>query len=151
MAGKKETAGRRIPVSWGTVTKKVGGKATKVPAISMVGENVVTACGLKPYKFGNRLKTVKDKKGRTRVAGQGITYSATRYLLVHIKDDVTPKGTPRWRRVPIPQGISLANASKQLQGGKKVAKVRLPSGLARNAVKLADSAIVSKKTGQGRR
>lgn len=119
--------GPRIPVSWGTATRKVKGRSIKVPLISLVSESVFKLTGLKEYKFANSLKLTQDSKKRTRVAAQGITRSATRYVLIHVGEYSIKSKQKVWHRVPVPNGVSLAKAARQLQGGKKVVEVRWPS------------------------
>lgn len=128
MAGKKGAAtGPRIPVSWGTVTRTIKGKKKKIPAISLIQESVFSRTGLKEYKFGDSLKLTKDKKGRQRIAAQGITRTGARYVLVWFGDLSVKTKNKIWHRVPIPSGISLAKVAKQLQGGKKVVELKFPS------------------------
>jgi hypothetical protein len=135
MAGKKGAAsGPRIPVSWGTTTRTIKGQKKKVPAISLIQESVFKRTGLKEYKFGDNLKLTKDKKGRQRIAAQGITRSATRYVKVWFGDLGVKSKAKIWHRIPIPAGISLAKVAKQLQGAKKVVEVKFPSTpMGRNA------------------
>jgi hypothetical protein len=130
MPTKKGVKGRRVAVSWGSVTRTIKGKKTKVPALSLVKESVIALTGLKPFKQTAALKLTKDKKGRTRIAAPGLTRSATRHVLVWTGEYGKGKSKQKvWHRVPLPTGISLAVASKQLQGGKKVVEVRTPSTL----------------------
>lgn len=134
---KKGVKGRRVAVSWGSVTRTIKGKKTKVPALSLVKESVIALTGLKPFKQTAALKLTKDKKGRTRIASQGLTRSASRHVLVWCGEYGGGKSkAKKWHRVPLPTGISLAVASKQLQGGKKVVEVRTPSTLPGQTAKL---------------
>jgi hypothetical protein len=133
---KKGIKGRRVAVSWGAVTRTIKGKKTKVPALSLVKESVITVTGLKPFKQTAALKLTKDKKGRTRIASQGLTRTASRYVLAWAGEYGGKKKAKKWHRIPIPAGISLANAAKQLQGGKKVVEVKFPSTLPGQTAKL---------------
>ena len=130
MADRKKTAarGRRITVEWGSVKKKVNGKTTNTKVYSKVIQSVATAAGLKEATI-KPPAIKKDKKGRQRLAGQGITRSGARYLLVSVGEtSKTKKGgtIERFHRVPIPQGVSLAKASAILKKGK-VTSVKFPN------------------------
>jgi hypothetical protein len=129
MPTKKNAArGRRITVEWGSVKKKVGGKTSNVKAYSKVIQSVATAAGLKEATV-KAPAIKKDTKGRQRLAGQGITRSGARYLLVSIGETTKTKsgGTrEKFHRVPIPPGISMAKASAILKKGK-VTSVKFPN------------------------
>lgn len=127
---RKKTAarGRRITVEWGSVKKKVNGKVSNVKVYSKVIDSVFKVCGLKAANI-KPPAIKKDKKGRQRLAGQGITSSGSRYLLVHVGETTkTKKGTTidKYHRVPIPPGVSMAKASAILKKGKAV-KIKFPN------------------------
>jgi hypothetical protein len=130
MADRKKTAakGRRVTVEWGSIKKKVGGKTSNVKVYSKVIDSVFKACGLKEANI-KPPAIKKDKKGRQRLAGQGITRSGARYLLVHVGEKTKTKagGTiDKYHRVPIPPGVSMAKASAILKKGKAV-KIKFPN------------------------
>jgi hypothetical protein len=128
MAKKGQKLGRRVAVSWGSAKIKVKGRTAMVPLISMMVESVFKRTGLQEFKGATTLKITKDKKGRQRIAAQGITRSASRYVLVWFGDLSTKTKQKKWHRVPIPPRVSLATAAKRLQVGKgSVLEVRLPS------------------------
>jgi hypothetical protein len=124
---KGGASGPRIPVSWGSAKRKVNGKQVTVPLVSLVQESVFKISGLKEYKFATSLKLIKDKKGRQRIAAQGITRSASRYALAWMGDLSLKSKGKVWHRIPVPPGISLAKVAKQLQAGKRVVEVKWPS------------------------
>lgn len=119
---RKKTAarGRRITVEWGSVKKKVNGKVTNTKVYSKVIDSVVKATGLKEATI-KPPAIKKDKKGAQRLAGQSITRSGSRYLLVSVGETSKTKSgntIEKFHRVPIPPGISLAKASAILKKGK---------------------------------
>jgi hypothetical protein len=139
MAKKGVKTGPRVAVSWGAKKVKTKTGTKTIPAVSFVSQHVLTITGLKEYKFKATLNLNKDKKGRLRIAAQGVTRSASRYVLIW-NGELSPKSKQKvWHRVPIPAGISLARASTQLQAGKKVVEVRFPSTLPGRNAKLKDA------------
>lgn len=128
MATKGKKLGRRVAVSWGNAKIKVKGRTVTVPLVSMMVESVFKRTGLKEYQFATTLKISKDKKNRERIASQGVTRSATKYVLVWFGDLSTKTKQKRWHRIPIPARVSLATAAKRIQAGKGSGiEVRLPS------------------------
>lgn len=131
MAGSKKNAakGRRLTIEWGSVKKKVNGKVSNVKVYSKVIESVAKVCGLKEAKVSPP-KIIKDKKGKQRLQGQGITRTASRYLLVSVGEKgKAVKGKAaleKYHRVPIPAGVSMAKASAILKKGKAV-KIKFPN------------------------
>jgi hypothetical protein len=128
MAGKGKKTGPRVAVSWGSTKVKVKGRTETISLISMMSESVFKRTGLQAYKGATTLKITKDKKGRQRIAAQGITRSASKYVLVWFGDVSTKTKQKKWHRVPVPARVSLATAAKRLQAGKGSAvEVRFPS------------------------
>jgi hypothetical protein len=124
--GKK--LGPRVPVSWGNAKIKVKGRTETIPLISMMSESTFKRTGLQQYQYATTLKITKDKKGRQRIASQGITRSASKYVMAWFGDVSTKSKQKVWHRIPIPQRVSLATAAKRLQAGKgSTVEVRLPS------------------------
>jgi hypothetical protein len=78
--------GPRVAVSWGSKKIKVKGKTVTVPLVSMMSESVFKRTKLQEYKFAATLKITKDKKGKERIASQGVTRSATKYVLAWFGD-----------------------------------------------------------------
>jgi hypothetical protein len=124
----KDKLGPRIPVSWGNKKIKVKGRQVTVPMVSLIVESVFKRTKLKEYKFATTLKITKDKKGKERIASQGVTRSASKYVLVWFGDLSTKTKQKVWHRIPVPSGVSLALASKRLQAAKGgVVEVKWPS------------------------
>lgn len=124
----RDKLGPRIPVSWGNKKIKVKGRQVTVPMVSLIVESVFKKTKLKEYKFASTLKVTKDKKGRERIASQGVTRSASKYVLVWFGDLSLKSKQKVWHRIPVPSGVSLTLASKRLQAAKGgTVEVKWPS------------------------
>jgi hypothetical protein len=120
--------GPRVAVSWGNRKIKVKGRPTTVPMVSMMSESVFKRTKLKAYQFAATLKITKDSKGKERIASQGITRSASKYVLVWFGDLSLKTKQKVWHRIPVCQGVSLTLASKRLQAAKGgTVEVKWPS------------------------
>ena len=121
---KGKSLGPRIVVDWGTVTKKLKGKTTKVSLQSKVPSEIAKVFGLKEAKATSANATVKkDKKGRQRLKAPSDSIGA-KYLLASVDGKF-------FHRVRIPSGCSLARASTILRSGKKVYSIKFPNGPAK--------------------
>jgi hypothetical protein len=120
--------GPRVAVSWGNKKVKVKGKTVTVPLVSMMSESVFKRTKLQEYKFAATLKITKDKKGKERIASQGVTRSASNYVLAWFGDLSLKSKQKKWHRIQVPAGVSLTLASKRLQAAKGgTVEVKLPS------------------------
>jgi hypothetical protein len=140
MASRKGVKlGRRVAVSWGSKKIKVKGRQVVVPLVSMMAESVFARTKLKEFKFATTLKITKDKKGKERIASQGVTRSASRYVLAWF-GETSPKSKQKvWHRIPVPSGVSLTLASKRLQAAKgSTIEVRWPSTQSGRQARLKD-------------
>ncbi len=131
MAKKGVAKGPRLPLDFGSITKKVAGKKVTQKVYGRVIQSAATALGLKtvdPAKIAG--KTVKkDKKGRLYLSGQSITKHGITILCSTGETRKTKKGATQkvWHRVMVPQGISLAKATAILAKGK-VKFIKFPGG-----------------------
>jgi hypothetical protein len=124
MPKKGETLGPRIQITWGTITRKSGGKKVSNQAYSKVPGKIAAMFGLKEAKTSAKSSgaTVKkDKKGRARLTAASAAGIGANYLLATV-DGKT------WHRIRIAQGVSLARASTVLRAGRKVFAIKFPNG-----------------------
>lgn len=124
--GKKGVAiGPRVTIGWGVVKRKVKGKSVTSSPTSRILKSTADAFGLKEVKqsttTGARTKSITTKKGKRLILQGGTSVVAAKKMFASIDGKV-------WHQLPVPVGVSLAQAFAIFKGGKKTFAIKFQGG-----------------------
>jgi len=141
---KGKSAGPRVNIDWGTVSRKVKGKKKNVRATSRVLKSTADLFGLKESKASApKIVNVKSAKGtRTVIQSASKTIGVSKmYASIDGKT---------WHQLPLPTGLSLAKAYAMFQKGKKAYAIKFKGGTAKVIGKIGKDTKSKAKTAKNK-